>query len=108
MARAEYLFKLFSDFFKIHPSLVNPSSPIDSRFADYLFGCMVKRLPKEEAKLHTGDSSFLLVLTTVVLSGVVTVYIWLSYFRKAGLPRNVIMDNEVIENFQALVFFEML
>ena len=59
-ARAEKLFKLFSDFFKIHPSLVNPSSPIDSRFADYLFGCMVKRLPKEEAKLHTGDSSFLL------------------------------------------------
>lgn len=59
-ARAEKLFKLFSDFFKIHPSLVNPSSPIDLRFADYLFGCMVKRLPKEEAKLHTGDSSFLL------------------------------------------------
>lgn len=59
-ARAEKLFKLFSDYFELHPSLVNPQSQIDSRFSDYLFGCMVKRLPKEEAKFHTGDSSFIL------------------------------------------------
>ena len=48
-ARAEKFFKLFSDYFELHPSLVNPKSPIEPRFRDYIFGAMVKRLPKEEA-----------------------------------------------------------
>ena len=58
-ARAEKFFKLFSDYFELHPSLVNPKSPIEPRFRDYLFGAMIKRLSKEEAKIHSGDSSWL-------------------------------------------------
>ena len=63
-ARAEKFFKLFSDYFELHPSLVNPKSPIEPRFRDYLFGAMIKRLSKEEAKIHSGDSSWLLTSIT--------------------------------------------
>ena len=63
-ARAEKFFRMFSDYFQLHPSLVNPNSPIEPRFRDYLFGAMVKRLPKEEAKIHSGDSSWLLTSIT--------------------------------------------
>ena len=59
-ARAEKFFRMFSDYFKLHPSLVSPNSPIELRFRDYLFGAIIKRLPKEEAKIHSGDSSWLL------------------------------------------------
>lgn len=63
-ARAEKFFRMFSDYFQLHPSLVNPNSPIEPRFRDYLFGAMIKRLPKEEAKIHAGDSSWLLTSIT--------------------------------------------
>lgn len=59
-ARAETFFKLFSDYFEKHDTLVNPRAPLDSRFIDYLYGSMIKRLPKEEAVIHTGDSSWVL------------------------------------------------
>lgn len=59
-ARAEKFFKLFSDYFELHPSLVSPNSPIEERFRDYLVGAIIKRLPKDEAKIHSGDSSWLL------------------------------------------------
>lgn len=59
-ARAEKFFKMFSDYFEKHDSLVSPRSPLDSRFIDYLYGSMIKRLPKEEAVIHSGDSSWLL------------------------------------------------
>lgn len=62
--RAEKFFRMFSDYFQLHPSLVNPNSPIEPRFRDYLFGAMIKRLPKEEAKIHAGDSSWLLTSIT--------------------------------------------
>lgn len=69
-ARAEEFFKLFSDYFELHPSLVNPKSPIEPRFRDYLFGAMIKRLSKEEAKIHSGDSSWL--LTSITNSRIIT------------------------------------
>ena len=59
-ARAEKLFKLFSDYFEIHPSLIRPDSFLDTRFQDYIYGCITKRLPKEEASIYAGDSSWLL------------------------------------------------
>lgn len=59
-ARAEKLFKLFSDYFEIHPSLIRPDSFLDTRFQDYIYGCIAKRLSKEEASIYAGDSSWLL------------------------------------------------
>ena len=59
-ARAEKLFKLFSDYFEIHPSLIRPDSFLDTRFQDYIYGCITKRLSKEEASIYAGDSSWLL------------------------------------------------
>lgn len=57
-ARAEKFFKLFSDYFQLYPSLVRPKAPIGPIFRDYLFGTMIKRLPKEDALTYAGDSSF--------------------------------------------------
>lgn len=57
-ARAEKFFKLFSDYFQLHPSLIRPGAPIGPIFRDYLFGTMLKRLPKEEAITYAGDSTF--------------------------------------------------
>lgn len=59
-ARAEKLFKLFSDYFEIHPSLIRPDSFLDTRFQDYIYGCITRRLSKEEASIYAGDSSWLL------------------------------------------------
>lgn len=59
-ARAEKLFKLFSDYFEIHPNLIRPDSFLDMRFQDYLYGSIMKRLPKDEALFYAGDSSWLL------------------------------------------------
>lgn len=59
-ARAEKFFKMFSDYFEKHESLVSPNAPLDTRFIDYLYGSMIHRLPKEEAVLHPGDSSWVL------------------------------------------------
>jgi hypothetical protein len=59
-ARAERFFRLFSDYFQRHPSISSPQSVIEERFRDYLIGSMIKRLPKDEARIHTGDSSWLL------------------------------------------------
>lgn len=59
-ARSERLFKLFSDYFEIHPCLIRPDSFLDMRFQDYIYGCIMKRLPKEEAVIYAGDSSWLL------------------------------------------------
>lgn len=59
-ARAEKFFKMFSDYFQLHEDLVNPESPLDGEFRDYLYGSMLKRLPKPEALEYAGDSSWLL------------------------------------------------
>lgn len=58
--RAEKFFRLFSDYFENHPSLINPNSPIESRFRDYLIGAIIKRLPRDEARIHSGDASWVL------------------------------------------------
>lgn len=57
-ARAEKFFKLFSDYFQIHPTLIRPELYLPDNFRDYLIGSMLKRLPKEEALLYAGDSSW--------------------------------------------------
>ena len=57
-ARAEKFFKMFADYYQLHPSLINPNCPISPMFRDYLFATMVKRLPKEEALSYAGDSAF--------------------------------------------------
>lgn len=59
-ARAERLFKLFSDYFELHPGLIRPGAPLASVFKDYLYGSMVKRLSREESLFYAGDSSWLL------------------------------------------------
>lgn len=59
-ARAEKFFKMFSDYFYLHPSLIRPGAPIIEPFKDYLYGCILKRLPKEEAINYAGDSAWVL------------------------------------------------
>lgn len=58
--RSEKFFRLFGDYYMKWPSLVRPTAPIEEKFRDYLFGSMLKRLPKEDALIYAGDSSFLL------------------------------------------------
>lgn len=58
-ARSEKFFKMFSDYFMKHPSLFRPDVPISMVFRDYLIGSIMKRLPKEDALLYAGDSSWL-------------------------------------------------
>lgn len=57
-ARSEKFFRMFSDYFQLHDSLIRPEAPIGETFRDYLFATIVKRLPKEEAINYAGDSSF--------------------------------------------------
>ena len=57
-ARSEKFFRLFSDYFQKYPSLISPNSPVDERFRDFIFGAIIKRLPLSEAKIHSGDSSW--------------------------------------------------
>ena len=59
-ARAERLFKLFTDYFELHPDLIRPGAPLASVFRDYLYGSMIKRLSREESLFYAGDSSWLL------------------------------------------------
>lgn len=58
-ARSEKLFKLFSDYFEIYPDLIRPHAPISNRFRDYLYGCILKRLSRDDAAIYTGDSTWL-------------------------------------------------
>lgn len=57
-ARAEKFFKMFSDYYYLHPSLVRPQAPLTEAFRDYLIGCIEKRLSKSEAVNFAGDSSW--------------------------------------------------
>lgn len=59
-ARAEKFFKMFSDYFYIHPSLIRPGAPLTEAFMDYLYGCILKRLTKDEACNYAGDSAWVL------------------------------------------------
>ncbi len=59
-ARAEKFFKMFSDYFYKHPSLINPKAPIGQDFRDYLYGLILTRLPKDEAINYAGDSAWVL------------------------------------------------
>lgn len=61
-ARSEKFFRLFSDYFYLYGDLFTPESTriTDQYFRDYLRGAMLKRLPKEEASVYAGDSSWLL------------------------------------------------
>lgn len=57
-ARAEKFFRMFSDYYFLHPSLIRPGAPLTEAFRDYLIGCIEKRLPKEEALSFAGDSTW--------------------------------------------------
>ena len=59
-ARAEKFFKMFSDYFYIHPSLIRPGAPLTEAFKDYLYGSILKRLSKDEAINYAGDSTWVL------------------------------------------------
>lgn len=59
-ARAEKFFKMFSDYFYIHPSLIRPGAPLTEAFKDYLYGSILKRLEKDEAINYAGDSRWVL------------------------------------------------
>lgn len=58
--RSEKFFKLFSDYFELHSTLINPEAPLDRYFKDYLYASMIKRMPKEEAQVYAGESAWLL------------------------------------------------
>ena len=67
--RSVRFFRLFSDFFELHPSIFRPDSPCDSRFQDYIEGCIEKRLTRTEAVYYSGDSTMQLTrVTTAVIT----------------------------------------
>ena len=59
-ARSERLFKLFSEYFQVHPSLIRPRNILEEPFKYYLEACIEKRLPKSEAIEYAGEESWLL------------------------------------------------
>ena len=59
-ARAERLFKLFSEYFFKHPSLIDPKTKIEPRFRDYLHSAILNRKSKRDAIVDCGDSSWFL------------------------------------------------
>lgn len=66
--RSVKFFKMFSDFFEIHPSIFRPDSPCELRFQDYIEGCIEKRLTRTQASVYTGDSTMQLSkITTKVI-----------------------------------------
>ena len=55
--RAEKFFKMFTEYFELSESLINPNAPVDNKFRDYVEGCIEKRLTKAECLRYVGDSS---------------------------------------------------
>lgn len=55
--RAEKLFKLFYEYFSLHPTLIRPGSHLDPRFVDFLEGCIERRLTRKQAANTFDDSS---------------------------------------------------
>lgn len=70
-ARSETFFKMFSDFFDKHPSLVRPQAPIHRAFHDFIYGCAQKRLPLSEACKYAGEGRWSVLSTRMpdILSG---------------------------------------
>lgn len=58
--RSIKFFKMFAEYYEQTESLVPANCPIDSRFRDYLEGCIEHRLPRKEAIRYSGDSSLIL------------------------------------------------
>lgn len=57
-SRSETLFKIFSDYFEKHPSLVKPSTFIKPQFRDFIYGCLEKRLPLSKASIYAGEGQW--------------------------------------------------
>lgn len=55
--RSEKLFRLFHDFFSIHPALFRPNPCVDARFVDYIEACIERRITRKEASGSFGDSA---------------------------------------------------
>lgn len=57
--RAEKFFKLFVDFFTLHPSIFRPNGPCDQSYMDYIEALIEKRMSRVEASKYTGSRSYL-------------------------------------------------
>lgn len=55
--RSEKLFRLFHDFFSIHPNIFKPCPCVDQRFIDYIEACIERRVTRKQASDPFGDSS---------------------------------------------------
>lgn len=62
--RSEYFFKLFSNFFEIHPSIFRPDGPCEQQFKDYIEALIEKRYSRVQAREYTGNSSMVLPKVT--------------------------------------------
>lgn len=58
--RSEKLFRLFTDFLEVHPSLFRPDGPCQEDFKDYIEAVICHRKKKREAAGYTGHSENLL------------------------------------------------
>lgn len=59
-ARSETFFKMFSDYFEKHSSLIPPRAPLSEHFSYYLEGAILKRLSKNDALVYSGDNHWYL------------------------------------------------
>lgn len=59
-SRSETFFKMFSDYFYKHPSLIPPRAPLSDPFKYYLEGTILKRKSKNDALVYAGDSKWYL------------------------------------------------
>lgn len=57
-ARSETFFKIFSDYFEKHRQLIRPNNGINPAFRDYIYACLEKRLPLQEAIIFGGEGSW--------------------------------------------------
>jgi hypothetical protein len=55
--RSQKFFRMFGDFFELHPDLFRPDNPCEENFIDYIYACIEQRLKRSQAIHFCGDSS---------------------------------------------------
>lgn len=57
--RSQKFFRMFTEFYDIHPDLFRPNGSVEESFRDYMYACLEKRMKRSEASAFVGESSML-------------------------------------------------
>lgn len=57
--RSQKFFKMFAEFYELHPDIFRPNGAVEETFRDYMYACLEKRMKRAEASAFVGESSLL-------------------------------------------------